>query len=87
LPIEVLMESERRSKKCDVCIVLGSTLSVYPANLIPQYAAQAGAKLVIINLGPTELDHLAHIRIEGKAGDITPKIIHYAKVRLEKKDD
>jgi len=87
LPVKVLMESERRSRKCDVCIVLGSTLSVYPANLIPQYAAQAGAKLVIINLGPTELDHLAHIRIEGKAGDITPKIIHYAKVCLEKKDD
>ena len=87
LPIEVLMESERRSKKCDVCIVLGSTLSVHPANLIPQYAAQAGAKLVIINLGPTELDHLAYIRIEGKAGDITPEIIRYAKLDLEERDD
>jgi len=87
LPIKVLMESERRSKKCDVCVVLGSTLSVYPACLIPQYAAQAGATLVIINIGPTELDHLAHVRIEGKAGDIAPQIIRCVKQRLERNHD
>ena len=87
LPIKILMESERRSRKCDVCMVLGSTLSVYPACLIPQYAAQAGASLVIINMGPTELDHLAHIRIEGKAGNITTEIIRRVKARLEEKHD
>ncbi len=87
LPIKVLMESERRSRKCDVCMVLGSTLSVYPACLIPKYAAQAGATLVIINIGPTELDYLAHIRIEGKAGDITTEIIRRVKERLEGKHD
>ncbi len=87
LPTKVLMESERRSRKCDVCMVLGSTLSVYPACLIPQYAAQTGAKLVIINMGPTELDHLAHIRIEGKAGNITTKIIRLVKAKLEGKYD
>ena len=87
LPIKVLMESERRSRKCDVCMVLGSTLSVYPACFIPQYAAQAGATLIIINIGPTELDHLAHIRIEGKAGDVTPAIIRGVRKRLEVKHD
>ncbi len=87
LPIKALMESERRSKKCDVCLVLGSTLSVYPACLIPKYAAQAGAPLVIINMGPTELDHLAHIRIEGKAGHITPEIIRRVRVKLEERHD
>ena len=30
LPISILMESERRSRKCHVCLVLGSTLSVVP---------------------------------------------------------
>ena len=75
LPFEVLSEAERRSRNCDLCIVLGSTLSVYPAAFIPRYASESGAKLVIINLGPTELDSWADIRIEGKAGEIMTKII------------
>ena len=75
LPFEVLSEAERRSRKCDLCIVLGSTLSVYPAALIPRYASESGAKLVIINLGPTELDSRADIRIEGKAGEVMTQII------------
>lgn len=87
LPIKVLMESERRARKCDVCLVLGSTLSVYPACLIPQYAVQAGATLVIINIGPTELDYLAHVRIEGKAGNITTELIRCVKAKLEGRHD
>lgn len=75
LPFEVLSEAERRSRNCDLCIVLGSTLSVYPASLIPRYASEGGAKLVIINLGPTELDSYADIRIEGKAGEVMAEII------------
>jgi NAD-dependent deacetylase len=75
LPFEVLSEAERRSRECDLCIVLGSTLSVYPAALIPRYASENGASLVIINLGPTEMDGWADIRIEGKAGEIMPEIV------------
>ena len=82
LPLDVLTESEHRSRTCDLCIVMGSTLSVYPAALLPQYAHQSGAKLVIINMGPTELDSLADIRIEGKAGEIAPKIVGSAKSKL-----
>ncbi len=87
LPSKVLLESEQRSRKCDVCIVMGSTLSVFPANLIPQYARQAGATLVIINLGPTEMDHMAHIRVEGKAGEIASLIIQHVKSKLEEHYD
>ena len=75
LPFEVLSEAERRSRTCDLCIVLGSTLSVYPAALIPRYASESGANLVIINLGPTELDSWADIRIEGRAGEVMTGII------------
>jgi NAD-dependent deacetylase len=82
LPADVLTESEHRSRTCDLCLVMGSTLSVYPAALLPQYAHQSGAKLVIINMGPTELDRLADIRIEGKAGEIAPKIVDRAKIKM-----
>ena len=87
LPSKILLESERRSRSCDVCIVMGSTLSVFPANLIPQYARQAGARLVIINLGPTEMDQMAHIRIEGKAGEVAALIIQHLKSKMEENHD
>jgi NAD-dependent deacetylase len=82
LPTEVLMESERRARSCDLCIVLGSTLVVYPAAYIPMYAVQSKAKLVIINMGPTELDEMASVRIDAKAGEVTPQIIARAKEKL-----
>jgi len=75
LPTETLAAAEHHAATCDLCLVMGSTLSVYPAALIPRYAVEAGAKLIIINLGATELDYLAHIRIEGKAGEIAPRLI------------
>jgi NAD-dependent deacetylase len=67
MPQRVTAEAQRRSLACDLCIVIGSTLGVYPAALMPEYAHSSGAKLVIINEGRTELDHLAHIRIEARA--------------------
>jgi len=82
LPTQVLMESERRSRTCDLCIVMGSSLVVYPAAYMPMYAAQSNAKLVIINVGPTEMDRLASIRIDGKSGEIAPRIIKRAKEKL-----
>ena len=82
LPWGVLMESEKRSRSCDLCIVLGSSLVVYPAAMIPQYAQQGGAKLVIINMGPTEMDRMADIRIDARAGEVTPKILELAKKKM-----
>jgi len=82
LPFEVLMESERRARSCDACFVVGSSLVVYPAALMPVYALEGGAKLVIINVGSTQMDGLAQIRIEGKAGEIIPRIIERAKDKL-----
>jgi NAD-dependent deacetylase len=82
LPADVLMESERRSRTCDLCIVLGSSLVVFPAANIPIYAVRSGAKLVIINIGPTELDEVAHVRIEGKAGQVTPRVIARVKEKM-----
>ena len=79
LPMDVLFESETRSRSCDLCIVLGSTLVVYPAATMPVHAARAGARLVIVNMGPTALDELAWVRIEGKAGEIMPQIVSKAK--------
>jgi NAD-dependent deacetylase len=75
LPQETLQEAIRRSRKCDLFIVIGSTLVIYPAAYIPTYAAEAGAKLAIVNLTPTPFDHYAAVVIQGKAGEIMSKVM------------
>jgi NAD-dependent deacetylase len=83
MPVRETMEAEQRSSNCDLCIVIGSSLVVYPAAMMPQYALQSGAKLVIINEGETSLDHVAHIRIDDKAGKVMPEIVKRVKKKLK----
>lgn len=63
LPEQVFAQAEYLTQTCDLFIVLGSSLSVSPANSFPQLAKQCGAKLVIINNDPTDLDSLADMVI------------------------
>lgn len=82
LPQDVLSEAARRASLCDLCIVIGSTLVVYPAAYIPMYAVEAGARLVIINIGDTPMDSRANIRIEGKAGEVMPRVMEHLKRKM-----
>ena len=75
LPAKVLEEATFRSCNCDLFIVIGSSLVVYPAAHIPAYATGSGAKLVIINLSSTPMDKQAAVLIRAKAGVIMSKII------------
>mgnify|MGYP001067477537 CR=1 FL=1 len=82
LPQGTLMEATRRSQDCDLFIVIGSTLVVYPAAYMPSYAKNAGAKLAIINLTPTPLDHQATVVIQGKAGETMSKVMEKVKAKM-----
>lgn len=82
MPVEETAEAQRRSASCDLCIVIGSTLTVYPAALMPQFALSSGAKLVIINEGQTELDRAAHVRISAKAGQVMSRAVARVKEML-----
>ena len=75
LPREAWQESEEWSNKADLFVVIGSSLVVSPANLLPQRAVQAGAKLLIINQEPTPLDHLATWCLREKAAETLPAIV------------
>lgn len=81
LPQETLMEAARRSRNCDLFIVVGSTLIVYPAAYMPVYARDAGAKIAIVNLTETDLDQYAAVVIHSKAGETLSGVIE--KVRRE----
>lgn len=63
MPQDKMAEAMRLASQSDLCMVLGSSLVVYPAASVPQNAAQAGARLIIVNRDPTPLDSLANIVI------------------------
>ncbi|MFO7989290.1 MAG: SIR2 family NAD-dependent protein deacylase [Thermodesulfobacteriota bacterium] len=62
------------SSQCDVFIVVGSTLLVQPAALMPGYALDAGAFVAIINLSPTPYDNQCHVLIRENAGPVLADI-------------
>ncbi len=63
-----LDRAARLSAGSDVFLVIGSTLVVTPASLMPQYALDNGAFLAIINLSETPYDKKCHLLIREKAG-------------------
>ncbi|MBP1154004.1 MULTISPECIES: NAD-dependent protein deacylase [unclassified Paenibacillus] len=66
LPEEAVDKAYDEIEKADLLIVLGSSLSVYPANQLPLHAKERGAKLVVVNFEPTELDLHADLLIQEK---------------------
>lgn len=86
LPERVLHEATHRSRSCDLFIVIGSTLVVYPAAYMPIYALQAGAKLVLINLSPTPLDNQATVLIQAKAGETMTKVMEGLRKKVGGED-
>ncbi len=83
LPAGVLEEATLRSHGCDLFIVIGSTLVVYPAAYMPTYATNSGAKLVIINLSSTPMDEQAAVLIKARAGETMSSVIRWLKEKLQ----
>jgi len=72
---EVIDRAMAASRSCDLLLAVGSMLSVYPAaNCVP-VAAAAGARVVIINGGPTEMDAVADIVLNGSISDVLPAVV------------
>ncbi len=82
LPEKVLQEATHRSSGCDLFIVIGSSLVVYPAAYMPVYAVDSGAKLVIINLSSTPMDQQAAVLVRAKAGETMSKVIQQVKEKV-----
>lgn len=71
LPERPFMQAMEESEKADLFIVLGSSLTVTPANQFPLIAKEQGAKLVIVNLAPTQFDGYADLVVHNrKIGEV-----------------
>jgi NAD-dependent deacetylase len=75
LPQVALDMAMLASKNCDMFIVLGSSLVVYPAASMPRIAKRNGASLVIVNIDPTPLDKDADLVINDNALKVLSKLI------------
>jgi NAD-dependent deacetylase len=59
LPEAAVAEATRLHATARLCLVIGSSLVVTPAAMLPEVTLQAGGQLAIVNMTPTHLDHLA----------------------------
>jgi NAD-dependent deacetylase len=75
LPKKAIEKASILSKNCDLFIVLGSSLVVYPAASFPELAKSHGAKLVIINIDPTPLDTIADLVINKSTSKVLSEVI------------
>jgi NAD-dependent deacetylase len=68
MPEAEMARAEHATLACDLFLVLGSSLVVYPAAGFPLLAKRKGAKLIIVNREPTEQDPIADLVIHTTIG-------------------
>jgi NAD-dependent deacetylase len=68
MPENEMRRAQEQTVRCDLFIVVGSSLVVYPAAGFPELAKELGAKLVIINREPTPLDSIADLVVHREIG-------------------
>ena len=59
LPERAFASAMELAVKSDVFLVLGTSLTVFPAAGLPRYTLQAGGKVFVVNAQPTSLDEYA----------------------------
>jgi NAD-dependent deacetylase len=77
LPEKPMAEAVKLCRNTDLMIVIGTSLTVYPAAYLPQIAKNAGAKIILLNPEGINKDGIADIVLKGRATDIIPKITDY----------
>jgi NAD-dependent deacetylase len=70
MPTHQMRQAQKLAQGCDLFLVAGSSLVVFPAASLPVLAVKSGARLVIVNREPTELDGIATLVIRADIGDV-----------------
>lgn len=69
MPDAAMRRAAELTQQCDLFVVIGSSLVVWPAAGFPMLAKNAGARLVIINNEPTDQDEHADLVIRHDIGE------------------
>jgi NAD-dependent deacetylase len=70
-----MARAEAAARSCDLFLVLGSSLVVYPAAGLPILAKRAGARLAIVNREPTDQDRYADLVLHDEIGAVLREIV------------
>ncbi|MDG2306428.1 MAG: Sir2 family NAD-dependent protein deacetylase [Candidatus Binatia bacterium] len=76
-----LMRAERAARSCDLMIAIGTTLAVFPVAGVVPTAKESGARVVILNAQPTEMDGLADAVLRGPIGTLLPQLVGTADLQ------
>ena len=71
---DVIERAQMIAGSVNVFLVVGSSLSVYPAAGLAPLASRSGARLVIINLEPTTYDDMADAVLPGNTSEVLQAI-------------
>jgi NAD-dependent SIR2 family protein deacetylase len=74
VPAETLERSWSLYETGDVLLVLGSSLEVFSGRRFVLRASKDEKPLAIVNLGPTRADHEARVKIDGRLGEVIPRL-------------
>ncbi len=75
MPHEPMARAEVEALACDLFLVLGSSLVVYPAAGFPLLAKENGARLAILNREPTDQDRLADLVLHEEIGPVMSSVV------------
>jgi NAD-dependent deacetylase len=75
MPEAEMARAAEEALLCDLCIVLGSSLVVYPAAGIPLEAKRNGARLVIVNREATDQDPMADLVLHTEIGPLMSDVL------------
>ena len=70
----VIERAMRVAAEADLLLAVGSTLQVYPVAGVVPVAADAGARIVIVNNQPTPMDGLADVLLRDPIGEVLPAL-------------
>ncbi len=70
-----LARAQEAAEGCDLILAIGTTLAVYPVAAMVPIAKEAGARVVILNGEPTEMDGVADTVLHGSISEILPQLV------------
>jgi NAD-dependent deacetylase len=77
MPDGPMRRAQELAESCDLFLVIGSSLVVWPAAGFPLVAKRNGARLAIINRDPTEFDEIADLVVRHDIGaTLAPFVAH-----------
>jgi NAD-dependent deacetylase len=75
LPEAAMARATALAREARLLLVVGSALEVFPVAGLPLETRDAGGKVAIVNLGPTDYDSRADLRIAAPAGEALAAVV------------